>query len=94
LKKCIEHLNEYIRKVNKQEAAHKSLFVAGWRPFVGWVCGLGMAVNFLVVPLANPFLPQPISPLELEVMMPVLMGMLGLGAMRSYEKKNGVSREK
>jgi hypothetical protein len=53
-----------------------------------------MAVNFLVVPLANPFLPQPISPLELEVMMPVLMGMLGLGAMRSYEKKNGVSREK
>jgi hypothetical protein len=84
------HMHEEMRmqmEVNKQEAAHKSLFVAGWRPFVG-------AVNFLVVPLANPFLPQPISPLELEVMMPVLMGMLGLGAMRSYEKKNGVSREK
>ena len=85
-------------EVNKQEAAHKSIFVAGWRPFIGWVCGLGMAINFLVIPIANPFLvgagQEAIIPLELEVMMPVLMGMLGLGAMRSYEKKTGVAREK
>lgn len=85
-------------EVNKQEAAHKSIFVAGWRPFIGWVCGLGMAINFLVIPIANPFLvgagQEAIIPLELEVMMPVLMGMLGLGAMRSYEKKSGVAREK
>ena len=94
-----DHLHEEMRmqmEVNKQEAAHKSLFVAGWRPFIGWVCGLGMAINFLVIPLANPFLEaaQQISPLELETMLPVLMGMLGLGAMRSYEKKNNVSRER
>ena len=40
-------------EVNKQEAAHKSLFVAGWRPAIGWICGLGMLSNFIVVPMAN-----------------------------------------
>jgi hypothetical protein len=76
-------------KVNEAEAAHKSLFVAGWRPFIGWVCGVAMAFNFIVIP----FVPE-LVPLSLETMMPVLMGMLGLGGMRSYEKRNGVAREK
>ena len=40
-------------EINKTEAAHKSLFVAGWRPAIGWICGLGMASNFLVIPVAN-----------------------------------------
>ena len=39
--------------VNKQEAAHKSLFVAGWRPAIGWICGLGMLSNFIIVPMTN-----------------------------------------
>ena len=86
-------------EVNKTEAAHKSLFVAGWRPAVGWCCVLGMTGNFLVIPMANFTLAlmevQVNIPLiDLETMMPVLMGMLGLGAMRSYEKVKGVSREK
>ena len=86
-------------EVNKTEAAHKSLFVAGWRPFIGWVCGLGMAGNFIVIPFANfglaLFKLSIIIPLvPLEEMMPVLMGMLGLGAMRTYEKAKGVQREK
>ena len=85
--------------VNKQEAAHKSLFVAGWRPAVGWVCVLGMASNFLVIPMANFALALAGSTiivpiLELSAMMPVLMGMLGLGAMRTVEKSKGVQREK
>ena len=85
-------------EVNKTEAAHKSLFVAGWRPAVGWVCALGMASNFLIVPFANfglalAEMTQELPMVELETMMPVLMGMLGLGAMRSYEKTKGVSRE-
>ena len=85
-------------EVNKTEAAHKSLFVAGWRPAVGWVCALGMASNFLIVPFANfglalAGMTQELPMVELETMMPVLMGMLGLGAMRSYEKTKGVSRE-
>ena len=79
-------------EVNKQEAAHKNLFVAGWRPFTGWSCGLALANNFIVVPYLAA-LDFPIVPLDLDVMLPVLLGMLGLGGMRSYEKRNGVARE-
>ena len=86
-------------EVNKTEAAHKSLFVAGWRPAVGWVCVMGMASNFLVIPVANFALAMASSTvvvpvLDLSQMMPVLMGMLGLGAMRTAEKVKGVQREK
>jgi len=85
-------------EVNKAEAAHKSLFVAGWRPFIGWICGVAMLANFLLIPMANFILDlsgstNTIPLIELETMMPVLMGMLGLGAMRSYEKVKKVSRE-
>ena len=84
-------------EVNKVEAAHKSLFVAGWRPAVGWTCCLGMASNFLLIPMANFVLALTGSPIVVPLldtgeMMPVLMGMLGLGAMRTYEKKSGVSK--
>ena len=86
-------------EVNKVEAAHKSLFVAGWRPAVGWVCVLGMFGNFITIPFSNFVLALlginiviPLVPLE--TMMPVFMGMLGLGAMRTYEKKNSVHRDK
>ena len=86
-------------EVNKTEAAHKNLFVAGWRPAVGWVCVLGMASNFMVIPLANFALALVESTvvvpiLDLTQMMPVLMGMLGLGAMRTVEKAKGVQRER
>ena len=86
-------------EVNKVEAAHKSLFVAGWRPAIGWICGLGMASNFILIPMANFILALTgstilIPLLDTGEMMPVLMGMLGLGAMRTYEKKQGVQRDK
>ena len=84
-------------EVNRVEAAHKSLFVAGWRPFIGWTCGFGLFGNHITIPFANFSLALlqydiviPLVPLE--TMMPVLMGMLGLGAMRTYEKKAGVSK--
>tara|TARA_R110001592_G_C12880275_1_gene724630 strand:- start:268 stop:672 length:405 start_codon:yes stop_codon:yes gene_type:complete len=85
-------------EVNKVEAAHKSLFVAGWRPAVGWTCCLGMASNFLLIPMANFVLALTGSAIVVPLldtgeMMPVLMGMLGLGAMRTYEKKQGVQRD-
>ena len=84
-------------EVNKAEAQHRSLFVSGWRPAVGWCCVFGMMGNFMVIPFTNFVL----ALLEIEVvvplidtatMMPVLMGMLGLGAMRTYEKRTGVSK--
>lgn len=86
-------------EVNKVEAAHKSLFVAGWRPAIGWICGLGMASNFILIPMANFVLALTGSAIVVPLldtgeMMPVLMGMLGLGAMRTYEKKEGVQRDK
>jgi hypothetical protein len=86
-------------EVNKTEAAHTSLFVAGWRPACGWVAVLGMAGNFLVIPVANFILALAESAvtvpvLDLSQMMPVLMGMLGLGVMRTAEKVKGVQREK
>ena len=78
-------------EVNKVEASNSNLFVSGWRPFIGWTCGLGMFGNFITIPFANFVLALleiniviPLVPLE--TMMTVLMGMLGLGAMRSYEK--------
>ena len=86
-------------EVNKIEAAHNSMFVAGWRPAIGWICALGMAGNFLIIPFVNMALELfetgvEIPLIALSEMMPVLMGMLGLGAMRTFEKTKGVSREK
>ena len=86
-------------EVNKAEAASASLFVAGWRPAVGWVCVLGMASNFVLIPMVNFILALAESTvtvplIDTSTMMPVLLGMLGLGAMRSAEKIKKVSREK
>ena len=86
-------------EVNKVEADSKSMFVAGWRPAVGWVCVLGMASNYILIPFSNFGLAlaesDVVIPLiDTSTMMPVLMGMLGLGVMRSVEKVQGVSREK
>jgi len=83
-------------EINKVEAASSSLFTSGWRPAAGWCCVLGMAMNFLVTPLFGPLIvaafPEvKMVPLDLSVMLPVLLGMLGLTAARSIDKKNGVA---
>ena len=95
-----EHAQEIAKgqmEINAVEAANSNVFVSGWRPFIGWTCGLGMFGNFITIPFSNFVLALfgidiviPLVPLE--TMMPVLMGMLGLGAMRTYEKKSGVSK--
>ena len=84
-------------EINNTEAKHSSLFVSGWRPAVGWTCSLGMAANFLLIPMTNFVLALASSDItipliELETMLPVLLGMLGLGGMRSFEKSKGVER--
>jgi len=80
---------------NRAEASNSSLFVAGWRPFVGWVCGTGFGVQFVLGPLAewgSALAGHPVHfpPMDLGTMMPLLLGMLGLGGMRSAEKIKGV----
>ena len=79
-------------EVNKVEAAHKSLFVAGWRPAIGWVCALGLFYNVILANIIGIWIDLP--EIDTTLLVPVMMGMLGLGAMRSYEKVQGVSREK
>tara|TARA_R100001244_G_scaffold14276_1_gene15950 strand:+ start:121 stop:528 length:408 start_codon:yes stop_codon:yes gene_type:complete len=84
-------------EVNKIEASNKSLFVSGWRPAVGWTCCLGLAGNFLVIPFSNFVMALAgsdivIPLIDVSTMMPVLMGMLGLGTMRTIEKINNVQR--
>lgn len=80
--------------VNQEEAKAPGIFRGGWRPFIGWVCGAAFAYNYLVYPMlvwaatiwAMPTIPPA---LDLGELMPVLLGMLGLGGMRMYERVKG-----
>ena len=82
-------------EVNKVEAAHQSLFVAGWRPAIGWVCGAAFAFKFILGPAAVVVMAMAGHPITLPEfdfteMSTILMGMLGLGALRTVEKVKGV----
>jgi hypothetical protein len=85
-------------ELNKVEAQHRSIFVAGWRPFIGWVCGTALAYNFIardiMAWLLKLYDPELLSPpqLDMDHLMTVLVGMLGLGGLRTYEKIKGVSK--
>ena len=86
--------------VNAQEAKHKSIFVAGWRPAVGWVLALAIAFMYLIKPIATALLfgfgmteeAKLIESIELDtgILMTLLGSMLGIGTMRSYDKVKGV----
>ena len=86
--------------VDQAEAASTSMFVAGWRPMVGWVCALAFAWQFLILPMGcflavichQPQVATQMQSLHLDyaTMSSVLMGMLGLGGMRTYEKMQNV----
>ncbi len=83
-------------EINKVEAASSSVFVSGWRPAIGWVCGAGFAVQFVVGPLAewgSALYGHPVKfpAMDTGTMMPLLLGMLGLGGMRTAEKIQGVA---
>lgn len=85
-------------EVNKAEAASGSLFKGGWRPFIGWVCGVAFAYHFIVQPflvfliavfgVSLPALPS----FDMASLMTVLGGLLGLGGLRTFEKYKGVSK--
>ena len=84
-------------KVNEAEAQNSNLFVAGWRPAVGWICVAGLAYNFVIYPLllwavaATGAEFKPPSLLS-DTLMGLVLGMLGLGALRTAEKWKGVAR--
>jgi len=88
-------LNMAQMDVNKTEAQHKSIFVAGWRPFIGWISGSALAYNYIVQPLlfvalsANGIrVEMPV--LDIGTLMMLMGGMLGFGAFRTFEKVKGV----
>lgn len=83
--------------INQAEASNPSVFVSGWRPFIGWVCGAGCAWNWVLLKVllfaaAAVGHPLNLQPADLSEMMPLLMGMLGLGGLRTYEKMKNVAR--
>tara|TARA_R100000388_G_C7240022_1_gene160616 strand:- start:1262 stop:1657 length:396 start_codon:yes stop_codon:yes gene_type:complete len=85
-------------EVNKAEAQHRSIFVSGWRPFIGWTCGVALAWHFVISPLILfttaivgikiPELPS----FDMETLTTILLGMLGLGSLRSFEKYKGLTK--
>lgn len=84
-------------QINAEEAKHPSLFVAGWRPFIGWVCGIAISYNFIVYPLLGWVVAyfdvmMEIPPLFEDSLMELVMGMLGLAGLRTWEKFKDVAR--
>ena len=85
-------------ETNKEEAQHRSVWVAGWRPFIGWVCGVALAWHFVLSPVIiflaawfNVVLPT-LPVFDMGSLMTVLMGMLGLGGLRTFEKTKGLTK--
>ena len=85
-------------EINKAEAQHKSIFVAGWRPFIGWTCGVALCWHFVLQPIVMflcayigfqiPVLPE----FDMGSLMTILGGLLGLGGLRTYEKQKGLTK--
>jgi hypothetical protein len=89
--------NEGQNQVNKVEAAHPSIFVAGWRPFIGWVCGFGIGAKFVFIPVGvwvcSLFDIQTTIPaIETGELLTLVLGMLGLGGLRTFEKYTGATK--
>ena len=83
--------------VNKADAQHRYIFVAGWRPFIGWICAVAMGYHFVLQPIivfvlsangVNYDLPE----FDMGSLMTIVMGILGLGGMRSFEKYKGITK--
>lgn len=83
-------------EVNAKEATHASIFVAGWRPWAGWIGGCGLGYAAILHPLlswaAAIYGVPPPPPVDTDILFYVLGGMLGLGTLRTYEKKQGVTK--
>lgn len=84
-------------EINKEEAKHQNIFVAGWRPFIGWICGAAMAYTFILYPVMNWIIeivqPSFTAPaLDTGNLMELVIGMLGMAGLRTFEKWKQVSK--
>lgn len=96
VEKMRQEPHKWQAEINKVEASHRSIFVAGWRPFIGWVCGLGLCWTFLGEPIigmvasvqgTTVVLPE----IRTGELVPLVFALLGLGGMRTWEKKQGLT---
>lgn len=78
-------------EINKTEASNPSVFVSGWRPAIGWVCALAMGYQYLARPMMVAFMPALAFPGLDDNLWQLMMGMLGLGGLRTFEKTQGVA---
>jgi len=97
LDKLAQHPAELQVELNKIEAQHRSIFVAGWRPFIGWVCGIGLGYAWLVRPVVIDIaliygITPEFSELPLEHMIDLVIALLGLSGLRTYEKLKGKAK--
>ena len=96
-----KHAHELARgqlEINKAEAQSRNIFVAGWRPFIGWTCGVALLAHFFfffsadVVTAHMGIPPVQYPAFDMDSLMTILLGMLGLGGIRSFEKFKGVAK--
>ena len=76
-------------ELNKVEAQHRSIFVAGWRPAIGWVCAIGLLMTFIVNPFLQWTTVEPGPAFPNDIILELVLALLGLGALRTVEKMNG-----
>ncbi len=88
-------------EINKAEATNPNVFVAGWRPFIGWVGGLALAYQFLLYPLIvwgwvamGKTIASAPPVVDSSALYPIILGMLGIGGMRSFDKLKGVDTKR
>ena len=84
-------------EINKVEAAHKSLWTSGWRPFVGWVAASSMAFHFMVAPTVQWAgaiwgFDMPLPVFDMDALLYILGALLGIGGLRTYEKQKGLTK--
>ena len=97
MKEIDAKLKEKQLDINKAEASHRSVFVSGWRPLLGWVSGLSIGYVYLFQPILDMILQMfgvqvDWVVLDLGQLMPLVLGMLGLGGLRSFEKAKGLTK--
>ena len=89
----VEAANEQSQmQVNQAEAQHASVWVSGWRPAFGWICAAGCAYNYLIQPVLTGIMESKFPVIDVESLMVLVGGLLGLGGYRSFEKMKGVAR--
>jgi len=92
LKKIEQEPDRWQAEINKIEAGHRTIFVAGWRPAVGWICAFALAWGWIAAPIMQFVYPaRPMPAIEVGQAISLVMAMLGMGTLRAYEKKNNLT---